>query len=316
MAMSQNPLNVLLIEDDEDDRVLLQGLLDDLQYVNVVLRWESTYDGGRAALHSGEFDLCFLDYRLGRHDGLALLRELDRSAPITPIIFLTGQDSRELDLEAMAAGAADYLVKGKFDPPLLERAIRYALERHRLLMEVHRRALVDALTGALNRRGLEEQMGREIKLARRRGRPMTLLFADIDEFKSVNDRYGHAEGDRALREVADLLRASFRESDLVARIGGDEFVVVALDTAIDGIAVPEQRLRRALARRNRLAPYPLSLTVGLSPYDSESPCSFWDLVDRADQQMYHGKRSARAAPTTQAPEARESSASARETEAA
>jgi PleD family two-component response regulator len=189
--MSRKPLNVLLIEDDEDDMIIVRDLLEDLSHLNIRLHWEPTYAGGKAVLQAGEHDLCFMDYRLGARDGIELIRELDRSQPITPIIFLTGEDSRVLDMEAMEAGAADYLVKGKFDLAVLERAIRYTLERHRLLVEMHRRSLIDELTGVLNRRGLEEQMRREMKLARRRRKTMVLMFVDIDDFKAINDRHGH-----------------------------------------------------------------------------------------------------------------------------
>jgi diguanylate cyclase (GGDEF)-like protein len=288
--MDRQRLHVLLIEDDADDHVLVRDLLADLKHVDVDLDWETTYEGGRAALRVGDHDICLMDYRLGARDGIELLRELGAGGPgpLTPIIFLTGQDSRDLDVEAMEAGAADYLVKGKIDPPLLERAIRYALERQRLLLEMHRRALVDELTGVLNRRGFEEQMAREMKLARRRGRPMALLFVDIDEFKSINDEFGHAEGDHALREVADLLTGSFRGSDLVARLGGDEFVVVALDTAFRDGAIPEQRLRAKVAARNASTerPYQLSLTFGFSLFEPDEPCQLWELVARADREMY------------------------------
>jgi diguanylate cyclase (GGDEF)-like protein len=289
--MKRKRLHVLLIEDDDDDHVLVRDLLAELDHLDVTLHWETTYEGGKTALQSGECDVCLMDYRLGARDGLELLRELGTATPLTPVIFLTGQDSRDLDVEVMEAGAADYLVKGKIDPPLLERSIRYALERHRLLVEMHRRSLVDDLTGVLNRRGLEEQMVREMKLARRRNQTMALLFADIDDFKAINDQFGHAEGDRALREVADLLTSSFRESDLVARMGGDEFVVVALDTSLHDIAVPEKRLQARLEERNACTDreYDLSLTLGLSLYDPAAPCSFWSLVDRADQQMYRRK---------------------------
>ncbi len=289
--MRPNTLRVLLIEDDEDDYVLVRDLLRDLDYVDVSLDWESDYESGKEALQAGGYCVCLMDYRLGARDGIELLRELDSAVLHTPIIFLTGQDSRELDMEAMEAGAADYLVKGKIGPPLLERSIRYVLERHRLLMEMHRRSLVDQLTGILNRRGFEEQMIREMKLARRRRRTMTILYADIDDFKAINDTHGHAEGDKALREVADLLASSFRESDIVARLGGDEFVVVALDTSMRDIAFPERRLQVALADRNATTdrPYRISLALGMALYDPDEPCSIWELVSRADGRMYQRK---------------------------
>jgi diguanylate cyclase (GGDEF)-like protein len=288
--MRRNRLHVLLIEDDEDDLVLVQDLLADLE-VEITLRWETTYDGGRAALQSGDYDVCIMDYRLGARDGLELLREMDTTTPVTPIIFLTGEDSRQLDMEAMEAGAADYLVKGKIDSPLLERSIRYALERHRLLLEMHRRSLIDDLTGVLNRRGFEDQMVREMKLSARRASPMAVLFVDIDDFKAINDEHGHAEGDCALREVADLLTRSFRGSDIVARLGGDEFVVVALDTALRDASLPEKRLQNTLDQRNASTerPYRLSLTIGFALYDPEEPRSLWELVNEADHQMYDRK---------------------------
>lgn len=224
--MIRDRLHVLLIEDDEDDHVLVRDLLAELDHVEVALHWEISYEGGRRELQSGDYDVCLMDYRLGARDGIELLRELDASTPITPIVFLTGQDSRDLDVMAMEAGAADYLVKGKIDAPLLGRSIRFALERYRLLVEMHRRSLMDELTGVLNRRGFEDQMERQLKLARRRGVSVPLIFLDVDDFKAINDQYGHAEGDRALREVADLLTLTFRGSDIIARLGGDEFAVL------------------------------------------------------------------------------------------
>ncbi len=289
--MDRERLNILLIEDDEDDQVLVRDLLDELTHVSVTLHWETTYEGGRAALVSGDHDVCLMDYRLGPRDGIELIHELDGPDLVTPIIFLTGQDSRELDVKAMQAGAADYLVKGKIDALLLERAIRFALERQRLLQEMHRRSLLDELTGVLNRRGFEEQMNRELKLARRRNRSLVLMFMDINDFKGINDRYGHAEGDRALREVAELLGATFRASDIIARLGGDEFVVVPLDSELRDIGIPERRLMRRLDERNATTtrPYPLVVTVGIAEFSPSEPCTLWELVSRADQHMYARK---------------------------
>lgn len=285
---------MLLIEDDEDDYVIARDLLGDVSHVEFSVRWETTYEGGLAALEEEFFDICLLDYRLGSRDGMALLRAVDARSLSTPIVFLTGQDNRELDLKAMQAGASDYLVKGTVTPPLLERSIRYAIDKQRLLRQMHQRSLMDDLTGLFNRRGFEEEASRHLQLAARRDTPSVLLYLDIDGFKTINDRWGHNEGDRALREVADLLRASFRRSDVLARLGGDEFAVIPIDAPPPHHATPEQRLLRNVEERNAGTdrPYALSLSVGSSIYDPSSPASLWDLVHDADLRMYEQKQSA------------------------
>ncbi len=131
-SVAQEPrLRVLLVEDDEDDYVLTRDLLCDIPGYRFDLEWTATYEAGREALHQHRHEVYLFDYRLGEHNGLELLREAVSAGVKAPVIFLTGQGERELDIEAMKAGAADYLVKGKIDAALLERSIRYALERQR-----------------------------------------------------------------------------------------------------------------------------------------------------------------------------------------
>lgn len=124
-------LTIVVVEDDEDDFFITRSLLGKAPGIRCDVRWERTYEGGLASACSGDYDVVLVDYRLGPQDGLELLREARQRGCRTPIILLTGQGDLEIDLRAMAAGAADYLVKGRIDAPLLERSIRYALERHR-----------------------------------------------------------------------------------------------------------------------------------------------------------------------------------------
>jgi two-component system cell cycle sensor histidine kinase/response regulator CckA len=125
------PLKVLLVEDDEDDYILAKELFSEFQGRRVKLDWVKNYEAGLEAMGRNQHDVCLVDYRLGAHNGIELLRTaLDRGCK-APIILLTGQGEHEIDLEAMKAGAADYLVKGRLDAGLLERSIRYALERKR-----------------------------------------------------------------------------------------------------------------------------------------------------------------------------------------
>ena len=129
--MIEQPLHVLLIEDDEDDYVLVRRLLSKIPFVSYELRWAASYQAALEAAGEDSHDVCLLDFRLGERDGLELLAELTRRGYRKPIIFLTGQGDRNVDIEAMTLGASDFLVKGELNSPLLERSIRYAVERKR-----------------------------------------------------------------------------------------------------------------------------------------------------------------------------------------
>jgi diguanylate cyclase (GGDEF)-like protein/PAS domain S-box-containing protein len=127
------PVRLLLVEDDEDDFVLTRELLSDAKRTRFELEWIASFDEALSALATNTHDVCLIDYRLGEHDGLELLRHARALGVTAPMILLTGQGSGDIDLVAMRAGAADYLVKGTIDAPLLERSIRYALEQSRTL---------------------------------------------------------------------------------------------------------------------------------------------------------------------------------------
>ena len=128
---SNEPLRVLLVEDDEDDFILTRDLFNEIRSRPVQLDWKKTFATGLEAMVRNEHDICLSDYRLGPETGIALLRAAIERGCKAPIILLTGQGEREIDLEAMKAGAADYLIKGRLDAGLLERSIRYAVERKR-----------------------------------------------------------------------------------------------------------------------------------------------------------------------------------------
>lgn len=150
----------------------------------------------------------------------------------------------------------------------------------------------DDLTGLYNRRGFHAHAGRALQQAQRLGAGCLLLFIDLDFLKSINDRHGHTAGDNALREVGELLRAVFRDSDVLARVGGDEFVVLApgcSDPADDAAA--RERLRSALDSRNAGADvtFALSVSVGSARFDPSRPKSLEELIGEADAALYSEK---------------------------
>lgn len=154
----ENKLRILLVDDDEDEYLLTQALLADRSYrasageqVRYELEWVGTFEEALAAFNRQEHDVYLVDYQLGGRDGLELMREVSSRGSTAPIIFMTGQGSYNIDLEAMRAGATDYLVKSELSAPLLERAIRYALERKRAEEKIRKTAARSELLARLSR---------------------------------------------------------------------------------------------------------------------------------------------------------------------
>lgn len=165
-------------------------------------------------------------------------------------------------------------------------------ERKRMEEELLNLSLVDELTGLHNRRGLTTLAEQYMKIVRRQQTEFALLFADMDGLKAINDTYGHECGSQALIEIADILRDTLRESDIVARVGGDEFVVLALDAKRDEAGTLINRLQEGLDAQNERQdrPYTLSLSFGVVYYEPEHPSSLDELIARADILMYEQKK--------------------------
>ena len=166
-----------------------------------------------------------------------------------------------------------------------------AIQRVLAEEELAHMATHDPLTDVPNRRGFFTLARQQLKMADRAKKRMALLFADFDHLKQINDAFGHSEGDRALIEVADVLKETFRESDIIARIGGDEFVALAIETDEASAEILTTRLQENLQARNARGErrYKLSLSVGVARYDPEHPCSIDELLARADRLMYEQK---------------------------
>jgi diguanylate cyclase (GGDEF)-like protein/PAS domain S-box-containing protein len=147
-------VNLLLVEDDEDDYILTQELLADIPDLAISLTWVSSFEAAITALHSGIYNLCFCDYRLGDHTGIDLLQALASAEITVPVIMLTGQGDRAIDLAAMQAGAADYLVKSEITALLLERSIRYVLNHSQALAALREREQQYALVAQATEDGL------------------------------------------------------------------------------------------------------------------------------------------------------------------
>jgi diguanylate cyclase (GGDEF)-like protein len=175
---------------------------------------------------------------------------------------------------------------------LLVGQAQVALENARLHGIVERQALVDGLTGLANRRQAEEALNSELSRAQRFGGPLALVLADLDDFKAVNDRYGHPAGDLVLQQFAELLRVSVRDIDVAARWGGEEFTLLLPGTDAAGAAHVAERIRRAFAERTILTPdgsaIRITASFGVAAYPAANTEAA--LIAAADTALYDAKR--------------------------
>lgn len=287
---------LLLIDDDRMQERLVRQQLKVFRRDRFHLEWAATFEAGLERLLSGQHEVCLLDYQLGARDGLELIRQAKAAGCTVPIVFLTAESSSDIDIEAMNAGALDYLVKGEISPSTLERSIRYALKLNETLAELNRLATRDELTGLLNRRELNRILSEESDRPARFGRPFSLVMLDLDHFKSVNDNHGHAAGDLVLQETAIRIAKHLRRTDRVARFGGEEMAVLLIELDQAQAAEVAQRLVDEVHAN----PYTLrdgtelavTISAGLAtlPYVATSDL---ELLEAADTALYQAKKNGR-----------------------
>jgi diguanylate cyclase (GGDEF)-like protein len=232
MEAGSRPTTVLIIEDSPFIAHLLELTLRQSRQGPFQTQHADCLAVGLQMLAARSVDVVLLDLSLPDSDGLASLEALIAAVPALPIVVLTATDDDGLAIQAVQNGAQDYLVKGEVDAIWLGRAMRYAIERKRLAEELREAserlrflAETDSLTGVANRYKSTDSLEKLIALSLRRGDPFSFVVIDLDFFKLVNDRHGHAAGDAVLRRLGDTLLKSFRTSDVVARWGGEEFIL-------------------------------------------------------------------------------------------
>jgi diguanylate cyclase (GGDEF)-like protein len=281
-------------------------LADDSVVVRAVVREQLTSQGftvleagdGDAALAICRRvlpDIVLLDVDMPRRDGHSVLVELRRSERTRdiPVVFLTGRVDVADAVEGLRLGAHDYLRK-PVEPVELIARVSAALrikdlqgELRRRNIELDRVSRTDALTGLYNRRHMEELM------AGYGARPMSVIMADIDNFKLINDTHGHAAGDESLRCVAAALAGVLRGTDVVGRWGGEEFLAVLVEVSLDAASSVAERMRVAVAdTRIRISEgKTLSVTVSLGCAAGSGEAE--SVVHRADDALYQAKAAGR-----------------------
>lgn len=296
--MSELILQSVLIVDDSQDIHQLVGARLGSERVSLLHAYNAAEGLELAQKHKP--DLILLDLDMPGADGMSLCRTLkqDPELSYTPVIFLTGTIDVATKVQAFELGAVDYVTK-PFDAVELKARVRAALRTKRYHDLLTTKAQIDALTGLWNRGYLNDQLAVELSVVRRQERPMSLIMADIDHFKPINDTYGHTFGDLVIQRIAELFGQVCREADVVCRYGGEEFAIILRDTPRSGAQAIAERLRQAVAGLQLKAgrqQVPVSASFGVASaelIDDLEQLTPEILLKAADEALYRAKAEGR-----------------------
>ena len=285
---------VLIIDDSNFDR---RVLLARLRGEDVELLEARDGPTGLRWAREARPDLILLDVRMEGWDGFETVRHLkdDPGTRSIPVIFLSACSSTAEKARGLDLGAVDFVTK-PFDSVELLARVRAALRTKLTQDLLEQRAHLDGLTGLGNRHAMEERLAADWEWCRAGGRSLSILIADLDHFKRVNDEHGHNAGDEALRRAAGILRQSVRSGDFVARYGGEEFAVIAPDCDLEGALGMAERFRADLcahavsSRGRRIA---LTTSVGVAWTSPAGNDRIPALFEDADRSLYCAKSSGR-----------------------
>jgi len=281
---------ILIMSADDSEAVFLRQMLQISSYGDLRIEIADRISRGAERLRCEEFDVVLMDLQLVDTKGLDSFSTVASLAPRIPIVVVVGIEDELRAQQAVRCGAQDYLIRQQVTPHNLAHSLRCAVERHRQLLELRDLSMTDPLTGLLNRRGFWTLADSHLRMTRRQRKRSLLLSADLDGLKEINDNHGHDEGDRAISKTAELLKSCFRDSDIVARFGGDEFVALAFDIDDFGEAALRHKIEECLARANDTGKlgYDLSLSIGTTVVTGAEE-SIEELLRKADQDLYTEK---------------------------
>lgn len=283
--------HILVVDDNPDKLGLIEAALSLAGY-HVTTAMDG--DEALAAIESFQPDLVITDVMMPRMNGYELAQRI-RANPLTkfiPVIMQTAAGRRIEDLRrANEVGALGYITDPT-DLDLLLARTRTLLEFKAYLDVCEEAAFTDHLTGLANRRRFERQLEREVGRVQRFGHPFSLLMIDIDSFKSLNDTFGHDAGDEAIRRLSKALREGTRGIDLAARIGGEEFAVLLVETNKQGGFEVAERLRVAIKHIDLPIAGRVTASFGVAecPGDAQTAA---DILKAADIALYEAKRNGR-----------------------
>jgi len=290
--MPTQTCRLLLIEDEPVTAKVTRRMLEKIGKGCYEITHTTNLEDSLTALKSQDFDVVLADLNLPDSKGLNTPEYIVAADPEVAVVVLTATESDDIGIKAVQLGAQDYLVKGAFSDSTLNRSILYSMERHRLQRTIRQLAVIDELTGLYNRRGFNSLKSDVLQWARASKHLGFLCYFDLDDFKEINDRFGHPAGDEALTEFAVLLRRVFRKETVLVRIGGDEFMALGVE-ARPGLLEENLQLLRALleeGNQERKASYQLATSMGVTTFGREMTLDMDQVLAMADRSLYIDKR--------------------------
>lgn len=294
MLQRRSPTRLLIVEDNPNDAQLLKRTLQATFQGSLETEWTETIADAKRVLATESFDLVLLDLWLPDSDGFETLRQVQCVKPDVPVVVVTDLDDEELAIDLVRAGAQDCVSKDQITEQLLFRTIRHSIARQQQLNHCQAAARTDGLTGIPNRAAFDTELQRQLASHKRHGTAVTVVLLDIDHFKQFNDNHGHLAGDRVLRDVADVLRGSVRESDIVTRFGGEEFGILLPLTGLSAARLIAERIRLdVMAHVCGFEDQELHVTLSAGLTEVTADDTIESVIARADKALYEAKRAGR-----------------------
>ena len=279
-----NKATILIVDDTPSNVQILAAILKDKYHIKVAT---SGKDCLKIATSDPRPDLILLDIEMPDMNGYEVCSKLkESSGKHIPIFFVTGKDNDSDEEKGFNLGAVDYITK-PISPAIVRARVNTHIELKLQRDALERMAMHDQLTGIYNRHYLIEAAQQKIARASRHKHPISLLMLDVDHFKAINDSYGHSKGDEVLKEMSKVLKAQNRAEDIVARFGGEEFVILLDQCDAVAAADKSEKLRQVL---EQLTPGGIKITVsiGVAELKPGEEC-FDDVLKRADLAVYQAK---------------------------
>jgi len=299
--IKQPLLKILICDDDPADRKLVRNHLQQITDREIVLLEAGHTEEIQNALDKGRIDLVLMDNQMPGKSGMEWLAEITKKQ-LAPVVMLTGSGTEEIVAQAFQEGAAGYLPKSNLSQEKLRNIIDVALDKWTRLQQamadkekLERLANFDSLTGLYNRRAILGKLHELINRANRYKEDFSLSMLDIDHFKRVNDHYGHLTGDEVLEKIATLIHRNIRDTDIVGRYGGEEFIIILPKTNLSSAWVAAERLRSIIEKAEMKDSagnvFAITVSQGLSGWERGE--DIHSLISRADEALYKAKEKGR-----------------------